>query len=212
IRFMTSHPKDLSEELAQVLVDSRHVCNHLHLPVQSGSDAILAAMNRGYTRAEYLGKVRMLREAVPGIGLTTDIIVGFPGETESQFMDTLNLVEEVGFDAAFTFIYSKRQGTPAASLPDAIDPSVSNERFSRLLSVVENSSAKLLASMVGKRELVLVENFSRRDGTKVSGKGTRNITVTLEGSGGDIGRVVPVTITSAAANTLRGAKEKERGE
>jgi len=206
VRFMTSHPKDLSEELVQVLSGSKHICNHFHLPVQSGSDAVLTAMNRGYTRAEYLDKVRMLRRAVPGIGLTTDIIVGFPGETESQFLDTLNLVEEVGFDAAFTFIYSKRQGTQAASLPGAINPAVSSERFSRLLSTVASSSAKVLKSMVGQRERVLVENLSKRDVSKVSGRGTRNITITLEGNEDDIGRIVPVTITSVAANTLRGVR------
>lgn len=206
IRFMTSHPKDLSDELIEVMAEGKHICNHFHLPVQSGNDQVLAAMNRKYTRQSYLDKVTRLRQAVPGIGLTTDIIVGFPGETESQFQDTLTLVEEVGFDAAFTFLYSKREGTSAAKMPDQVPADVADERFQRLLKVVEESTKAACRSMIGKPEKVLVESLSKRDKTKVSGKGTRSITITLDGTEADIGRVVPVTIESAAANTLRGER------
>lgn len=210
IRFMTSHPKDLSEELAEVIANSRHICNHFHLPVQSGSDAVLRAMNRGYTREEYLRRVQLLRQAVPGIGLTTDIIVGFPGESEAQFSETMRLVDEVCFDAAFTFLYSPRKGTRAAAMENQIPNEVASERFARLLRVVEASTAKANQGMKGKREQVLVERVSKRDPRKVSGKGTRSITITLAGTAADIGRIIPVTITSAAANTLRG--EREEGE
>ncbi len=204
IRFMTSHPKDLSQELIVAMAQGKHICNHFHLPVQSGSDEVLAAMNRGYSRAEYLDKVRRLRAAVPDIGITTDFIVGFPGETEAQFEDSLALVEEVGFDAAFNFIFSPRQGTKAASLPGQLPAQVSGDRFTRLLAAVEKGSTAAHQKMIGKTEQVLVESLSKRDAHQVSGKGTRNITITLDGTQDDIGRIVPVAITSAAANTLRG--------
>ena len=206
IRFMTSHPKDLSDRLIEVMAGSQHICNHFHLPVQSGNDEILQRMNRGYTRGDYLRRVSALRAAVPGIGLTTDIIVGFPGETEAQFLDTLSLVEEVGFDAAFTFIYSKRPGTRAAEMPGQIPAEVSGKRFAQLLEAVEASTQKIRKEMLGKTEQVLVESLSRRDESKVSGKGTRSITITLDGTAEDIGKIIPVRITSAAANTLRGER------
>ncbi len=203
IRFMTSHPKDLSEELIQVMAGSRHICNHFHLPVQSGSNDILKAMNRGYTREDYLRRVQKLREAVPHIGLTTDIIVGFPGETEAQFLDTMDLVEQVGFDAAFTFLYSKRQGTQAATMEGQIPRDVMDERFARLLKTVERTAQQAHESLLGQTEQVLVEGLSKRDEHRVSGKGTRSMTVTFEGTQADIGQIIPVKITSAAANTLR---------
>ncbi len=206
IRFMTSHPKDLSDDLIDVMASSRHICNHLHLPAQSGSDEILRQMNRRYTREEYLRKVEKLRSAVPDIGLTTDLIVSFPGETESQFEDTCSLVREVGFDAAFTFIYSPRVGTRAASMPGRVPEEESTRRIEKLIAEVEASASRVHHGMVGKRELVLVEGLSKRDKAKVSGKGTRNVTVTFDGSSEDIGKIIPVTITSAAANTLRGER------
>lgn len=209
IRFMTSHPKDLSDELIDVMGNSAHICNHLHLPVQSGNDEILRLMNRRYTRDIYLEKVAKLRKAVPGIGLTTDLIVSFPGETEAQFEDTCSLVREVGFDAAFTFIYSPREGTQAARMEGRIPEAESSRRIEKLIREVEASTARVHESMIGKEELVLVEGLSKRDPNKVSGKGTRNITVTLDGSTEDIGKIIPVTITTAAVNTLRGER-KER--
>jgi len=209
IRFMTSHPKDLSDELIDVMAQSKHICNHLHLPVQSGSNEILRLMNRRYTREDYLKKVEKLRSAIPTIGLTTDLIVSFPGETEAQFEETCSLVREVGYDAAFTFIYSPREGTQAARMDGRIPAAESTRRIEKLIVEVEASTARVHESMIGKEELVLIESISKRDPNKVQGKGTRSITVTLDGSADDIGRIIPVTITSAAVNTLRGER-KER--
>jgi len=209
IRFMTSHPKDLSDDLIDVMANGKHICNHLHLPVQSGNNEILRLMNRRYTREDYLRKVEKLRAAVPGIGLTTDLIVSFPGETEEQFEDTCSLVREVGYDAAFTFIYSPREGTQAARMEGRIPEDESTRRIEKLIREVEASTARVHESMIGKQEFVLIESLSKRDPNKVSGKGTRNITVTLDGSANDIGKIIPVTITSAAVNTLRGER-KER--
>lgn len=209
IRFMTSHPKDLSDELIDVMANGSHICNHLHLPVQSGNNEILRLMNRRYTREDYLRKVEKLRASVPGIGLTTDLIVSFPGETQEQFEDTCSLVREVGYDAAFTFIYSPREGTQAARMEGRIPEDESTRRIEKLIREVEASTARVHESMIGKQEFVLIESLSKRDPNKVSGKGTRNITVTLDGSANDIGKIIPVTITSAAVNTLRGER-KER--
>ena len=206
IRFMTSHPKDLSDDLIDVMANSKHICNHLHLPVQSGNNEILALMNRRYTREDYLRKVEKLRAAVPGIGLSTDLIVSFPGETEAQFEDTCSLVREVGYDSAFTFIYSPRIGTKAAAMEGRIPDDESTRRITKLIAEVEASTAKAHQSMLGTDEMVLVEGLSKRDPGMVSGKGTRNITVTFKGSAEDIGKIIPVHITSAAVNTLRGER------
>jgi tRNA-2-methylthio-N6-dimethylallyladenosine synthase len=203
IRFMTSHPKDLSDELIEVMATGRHICNHLHLPVQSGSDGILTAMNRRYTRDDYLRRVAALRQAMPSIGLTTDLIVGFPGETEEQFEDTVSLVNQVGYDAAFTFIYSPRKGTAAAGLPGQVPPEVARDRITRLIAAVEAQTAAAHQRMIGQDEAVLVEGISKRDKGRVSGKGTRGITITFPGSAEDVGKIVPVRITSSAVNTLR---------
>ena len=204
--FMTSHPKDLSDELIEVMANGKHIMNHLHLPAQSGNDDILMQMNRRYTREDYLRKVEKLRKAVPGIGLTTDLIVSFPGETEAQFQDTLSLVREVGYDSAFTFIYSPREGTKAAQMPGRIPDEESSRRIGLLIKEVEASTARVHESMVGKTEQVLVESISKRDSAMVSGKGTRGITVTMNGTEADIGKIIPVSITSAAVNTLRGER------
>lgn len=209
IRFMTSHPKDLSDALIDVMASGKHIARHMHLPVQSGSDAILAAMNRHYTREKYMERVASLRRAVPGIGLSTDLIVGFPGETEAQFQDTVSLVEEVGYDSAFTFIYSAREGTAAAKLPGQLPESVTGERIARLIRTVEQGTQRAHASMLGKPEHVLVESISKRDGAMVSGKGSRGITIVLPGTQEDIGKIIPVTITQSAANTLRATRQTE---
>lgn len=206
IRFMTSHPKDLSQELIDVIAAGRHICHQFHLPVQAGNNEILAAMNRRYTREAYLEKVAALRRAVPDIGLTTDLIVGFPGETEAQFRDTLSLVEEVGYDAAFTFIYSPRIGTRAADMPGQVDPKVSQERILRLIALQERKTAQANQAMLGKTEQVLVEGPSRRDKRQVSGKGLRGITISFPGTEQDIGKILPVRITSCGVNTLRGER------
>lgn len=210
IRFMTSHPKDLSDELIDVMAAGKHICNHLHLPVQSGSNEVLRAMNRGYTREQYISRVQALRQAVPGIGITTDFIVGFPGETEEQFMDSVSLAGEIGYDAAFTFIYSPRVGTKAAGMQNQLPPEQATERIQRLIQTVEAGTAGIHEQMVGQTEQVLAESLSKRDTTMVSGKGRRNITVTFAGDQRDIGKIQNVKITSAAVNTLRGEKESTK--
>ena len=210
IRFMTSHPKDLSDELIAAMGTCKHVCPQFHLPVQSGSDEILKAMNRHYDRASYLDKVEKLRRAVPGIGLTTDIIVGFPGETEAQFEDTLSLVRQVGYDSAFTFIYSPRPGTKAAKMTDQVPADVAQARLEQLLKAQEAAQAEAQKRFLGMEEEVLVESLSRRSDKAVSGKGLHGVSVTFPGTEADIGQIVRVRITECANNTLRGERiEKE---
>ncbi len=210
IRFMTSHPKDLSDELIAAMGECKHVCPQFHLPVQSGSDEILKAMNRHYDRTSYLDKVEKLRRAVPGIGLTTDIIVGFPGETEAQFEDTLSLVRQVGYDSAFTFIYSPRPGTKAAKMTDQVPADVAQARLEQLLKAQEAAQAEVQKRFLGMEEEVLVESLSRRSDKAVSGKGLHGVSVTFPGTEADIGQIVRVRITECANNTLRGERiEKE---
>lgn len=210
IRFMTSHPKDLSDELIAAMGECKHVCPQFHLPVQSGSDEILKAMNRHYDRTSYLDKVEKLRSAVPGIGLTTDIIVGFPGETEAQFEDTLSLVRQVGYDSAFTFIYSPRPGTKAAKMTDQVPADVAQARLEQLLKAQEAAQAEAQKRFLGMEEEVLVESLSRRSDKAVSGKGLHGVSVTFPGTEADIGQIVRVRITECANNTLRGERiEKE---
>ena len=204
IRFMTSHPKDLSDALIEEMARSKSVCPQFHLPVQSGNDRILTEMNRRYTREHYLERVRALRSAVPGVGLTTDIIAGFPGETEAEFEDTMSLVREVRYDSAFTFIYSPRQGTRAAAMDCQIDEDVKHERLTRLIRLQEGITKEILESQVGREETVLVEGGSRRQQGHISGRTGRGMTVNFPGSTELIGRIVPVRITASGANTLRG--------
>lgn len=202
IRFMTSHPKDLSDELIQVMGECKHILPQFHLPVQHGNDEILRRMNRRYTREQYLDKVRKLREAVPGIGLTTDIIVGFPGETEEQFLDTLSIVQEVGYDSAFTFIYSPRTGTVAAGMPDQITEEVATDRIKRLIAAQEEGQRKAMARFIGMEEEVLVEGLSRRSNKQVSGHGRHGVGITLPGTEEDIGKIIRVRVTAMKNNTL----------
>ena len=202
IRFMTSHPKDLSDELIDVMRGSRHILPQFHLPVQSGSDEILRQMNRRYTREQYLNRVRALREAVPGIGLTTDIIVGFPGETEEQFQDTMSLVKEVGYDSAFTFIYSPRTGTRAAAMDGQIDEKVATDRIQRLIALQDQCQKEAMARFLGQEEEVLVEGLSRRSDRAVSGKGRHGVSITLPGTEADVGQIVRVRVTEIKNNTL----------
>ena len=206
IRFMTSHPKDLSDELIQAMGACKHVLPQFHLPVQAGNDEVLRRMNRRYTREQYLEKVRKLREAVPGIGLTTDIIVGFPGETEEQFLDTLSIVREVGYDSAFTFIYSPRTGTVAAQMEDQVPEDVATDRIKRLISVQEEAQRKAMARFVGMEEEVLVEGLSRRSDKEVSGHGRHGVSITFPGNKKDIGKIVRVRITAMKNNTLVGER------
>ena len=204
IRFMTSHPKDLSDELIAAYGELKHLMPHLHLPVQAGSNEILKEMNRRYTREHYLDLVSRLRKARPEIGLTTDIIVGFPGETLEQFEETLSLVEEVRYDSAYTFIYSPRVGTKAASMPDDTSAEVKSERIQRLINRQHEITAEILSGMVGNRETVLVESVSARDEGWVGGKTPRALMVNFPGDASLIGKFVEVEITSAGKNTLRG--------
>ena len=202
IRFMTSHPKDLSDELIEVLGSAKHILPQFHLPVQHGNDEILRRMNRRYTREQYLDKVRKLREAVPGVGLTTDIIVGFPGETEEQFLDTLSIVEEVGYDSAFTFIYSPRTGTVAASMEEQIPEDVATDRIKRLIAAQEAGQRKAMARFLGTEEEVLVEGLSRRSDKAVSGHGRHGVSITFPGTEADVGQIIRVRVTEMKNNTL----------
>ena len=207
IRFMTSHPKDLSDELIQEMATNPALCRHLHLPVQSGSNKILTAMNRRYTRESYLEKVEKIRKAAPDVGLTTDIIVAFPGEGDADFEDTMNLVRTVGYDSAFTFIYSPRTGTRAADMPGRIDPALATERIERLIALQEEMTQKRFAEMIGKTESVLVTGVSKRNDRQITGKTSRNISVNFEGSADWVGKIVPVKITAASKTTLKGIIE-----
>lgn len=205
IRFMTSHPKDLSPRLIEAMATLPKVCNHIHLPVQSGSNRILAAMNRCYTREKYLGLVRDIRAAVDGIELTTDIIVGFPGETEEDFSETLSLVQEVGFSAAYTFMYSPRLGTRAAAMEGQIPEEVKKERLLRLNACSAEQLRAGNQKYVGKSGTVLVEGFDRREGTPMAfGKLTNFKMVYFPGGEELIGSMQNVKITGTQNNSLIG--------
>jgi len=163
-------------------------------------------MNRHYTREQYLDRVRKLRESVPGIGLSTDLIVAFPGETEAQFEDTLSLVREVGYDSAFTFIYSPRTGTRAAEFPDQVSPEEAKDRIQRLIALQEELQQKTLSRFLGQEEEILVESLSRRDGQAVSGKGRHGVSVTVPGDAADAGQILSCRITGVKNNTLMGER------
>ncbi len=194
IRFMTSHPKDCTDELLIAMSECEKVCRHLHLPVQSGSDEILKRMNRRYTSEKYLSLINRARELMPDIELTSDIIVGFPGETYKDFEDTLRLVEKVGYYSLFTFIYSKRTGTPAATMPDDTTRAEKSKRFGELLRLQENISDKINCALVGKTVRVLAEKSDRNEGM-LSGKGNGYAAVDFEGDPGLEGTFVNVLIT-----------------
>lgn len=192
IRFMTSHPKDLSDELIEVMKNSKKICRHLHLPVQSGSTEILKKMNRRYTKEQYLELVRKIKEAVPDISITTDIIVGFPGETEEDFEETLDVVRKVRYDSAFTFIYSKRTGTPAAVMENQVPENVVKNRFDRLLKEVQTIASEVCAVHEGTTQEVLVESVSEHDASMVTGRMSNNLLVHFPGSEDMIGSYIDV--------------------
>jgi tRNA-2-methylthio-N6-dimethylallyladenosine synthase len=204
IRFMTSHPKDLSDELIEVIRTSKKLCNHIHLPFQSGSTNLLNKMNRKYTKEQYLELVRKIKEARPDVALTTDIIVGFPGETEEDFLDTVDVVKQVEFDNAFTFIYSIRTGTPAATMEEQVPEEVTKDRFNRLLEVLNEIAYKKSVEKVSGTYDVLVEHVNRQNDNLVSGRLGSNNLVHFEGSKDLIGKIVPVKITSAKSYYLLG--------
>ena len=194
IRFMTSHPKDLSDDLIEVMANSKKICPHLHLPLQSGSSRILKAMNRRYDKEKYLALAKKIRERMPDIALTTDIIVGFPGETEEDFQETLDVVRQVRYDSAFTFIYSKRTGTPAAVMEDQIPEDVVKDRFDRLLKEVQTISKEMAERFTGNEETVLVEEKNSQMDGAVTGRLGNHHVVTFEGSEELIGKLIRVRL------------------
>ena len=194
IRFMTSHPKDLSDELIEVMRTSKKICKHLHLPVQSGSTRILTKMNRRYTKESYLELVDKIKKAVPDISLTTDIIVGFPGETEEDFLETMDVVKKVRYDSAFTFIYSKRTGTPAATMEDQVPADVVKDRFERLLKEVQTISAEVCSVHEDTTQEVLVEGVNDHDESLVTGRMSNNLLVHFKGCSELIGKIVKVKL------------------
>ena len=206
IRFMTSHPKDLSDELIEVMKNSRKICKHLHLPVQSGSSRILKQMNRKYTKEQYLELVDKLRAAVPDISLTTDIIVGFPGEAEEDFQETLDVVRRVRYDSAFTFIYSKRTGTPAAAMEDQVPEDVVKDRFDRLLKEVQDTAAQVVKRDEGTVQKVLVEEMDTHEPGYVTGRLSNNTVVHFPGDASLIGQIVDVSLDEARGFYFMGTK------
>ncbi|SFA76144.1 tRNA-2-methylthio-N6-dimethylallyladenosine synthase [Acetitomaculum ruminis DSM 5522] len=194
IRFMTPHPKDLSDDLIEVIKNSKKICHHIHLPLQSGSSRILKAMNRHYTKEDYLLLVEKIRKEIPDASITTDIIVGFPGETEEDFLETMDVVKKVSFDSAFTFIYSKRTGTRAAKMPDQVPEDIVHDRFDRLLALVREESSKQANKIVGQTLPVLAEEVNNQDSTMLTGKLANNLTVHFKGGKRLIGNVVDVKL------------------
>jgi tRNA-2-methylthio-N6-dimethylallyladenosine synthase len=207
IRFTSPHPKDFRREVIAAMAECDAVCEHAHLPLQSGSTRILKAMRRTYSRERYVKLAREMRDAIPDLALGTDIIVGFPGETESDFQETLGVVQEVGFDSAFTFVYSPRQGTEAAAMPDQIDEDTKRERIERLVECVQRIAAERNAARVGRVEEVLVEGPSRTDPSLLRGRTRRNTTVNFRGDA-EPGDLVDVLIERATSTTLAGASSR----
>ena len=197
VRFMTSHPKDLSDELIDVMAHSKKICKQMHLPLQSGSDRLLKIMNRHYDKQHYLEIVDKLRKAIPDIGISTDIIVGFPGETEEDFNETLDVVKKVQYDSAFTFIYSKRSGTPAAEMENQVPQDVVKDRFDRLLKVVNEISSKKTAKYEGTTQLVMAEEVNSHDPELITGRLSNNTVVHFKGTKDLIGQELKVKLIKA---------------
>ena len=197
IRFMTSHPKDLSDELIEVMAKSEKICKHIHLPLQSGSDRVLKEMNRRYTKEQYLSLVEKIKKAIPDVAVTTDIIVGFPGETAADVDDTIDVIRKVHYDNAFTFIYSKRTGTPAAARPDQCDEAEVKVNFDRVLNAVKEEAMIRNGYLVGRVEEALVEEINAHDDTFVTGRLSNNSMVHFKGDASLIGKLVKVNILEA---------------
>jgi tRNA-2-methylthio-N6-dimethylallyladenosine synthase len=204
IRFTTSHPLEFSDALIDVFGKVPELVSHLHLPVQSGSDRILAAMKRGHTALEYKSRIRRLRRARPDISLSSDFIVGFPGETEADFEATMGLIEDIGFDHSFSFLYSARPGTPAAGLPDATPVAEKKARLARLQARISDQAAAISDRMVGTVQRILVERPSRKDPRQMAGRTENNRVVNFPGGERLVGHFVDVRITEALPNSLRG--------
>jgi len=204
IRYTTSHPLEMSDSLIQAHAEVKELVGHLHLPVQSGSDRVLALMKRKHTALEYKSIIRRLRKARPGISLSSDFIVGFPGETDADFEETMALIEDVGFDHSFSFVYSARPGTPAVSLPDDVQLDVKKQRLARLQRRINAMAAEISAAMIGNIERVLVEKTSRKRDDQLSGRTENNRVVNFDADPSLIGKFVDVKITEALPNSLRG--------
>jgi tRNA-2-methylthio-N6-dimethylallyladenosine synthase len=207
LRFTTSHPLHFKNSIADLMSVQPVICPHVHLPFQSGSDRVLKVMRRGYTRQEFLSRVSYARKRVPGLALSTDVIVGFPGEREDDFLATLDVIREVRFNQVYAFLYSRREGTPAAGLDDDQDRDVKAERLQRLMRVQDGIQEELHRQHVGRIEEVLVEGPSAKRPTLLSGRSPSNRVIVFEGSPALTGRLVRVRITDSGANTLRGALE-----
>ena len=197
IRFMTSHPKDLSDELIEVMKNSKKICRHLHLPLQSGSTRILEKMNRRYTKESYLALVEKLRKEIPDLALTTDIIVGFPGETKEDVDETIDVVRKAQYNNAFTFIYSKRTGTPAAAMENQVPEEEAQEQFNRVLEAVQQTAAAQAGTLTGQVHTVLVEEMNEHDDSLVTGRLSNNALVHFKGDSSLIGQIVTVRLTEA---------------
>ena len=206
VRFMTSHPKDLSDELIEAMAVESKVCNHMHLPLQSGSSRLLKLMNRKYSKDEYLNLVNKLKEINPDIAITTDIIVGFPGETEEDFLETLDVVRKVSYHSAFTFIYSKRSGTPAAEMDNQVPDEIVQERFKRLLECVNTESEKNTNKAVGRTEYALVEDVNHQMPGFVTGRLENNLLVHFPGCENDLGKYIPVKLSESKGFYYLGEK------
>ncbi|MGJ0491732.1 tRNA (N6-isopentenyl adenosine(37)-C2)-methylthiotransferase MiaB [Methylobacter sp.] len=204
IRFTTSHPAEFSDNLIEAFAEIPQLVNHLHLPVQSGSDHILKLMKRGYARADYIEKIRKLREVRPDIYLSSDFIIGFPGETEAEFEETMSLIEEIGFDLSYSFVYSPRPGTPAADMPDDVPEEAKKQRLDRLQQRINEMAAAISDSMVNTVQTVLVEGQSKKNPLQMQGRTENNRVVNFIAHPRLIGQFVDVLITEALANSLRG--------
>ena len=204
IRFTTSHPLEFTDSLIEAYANVPQLANHLHLPVQSGSDRILSLMKRGYTALEFKEKVRKLRQVRPDISVTSDFIIGFPGESERDFNSTLALVRDMDLDQSFSFLYSRRPGTPAASLPDEVEPEVKQERLTRLQAQLEAQASAISERMVGTVQRVLVERAARKNAHELAGRTENNRWVNFAGPTHLINQFVDVVITELRAHTLRG--------
>jgi tRNA-2-methylthio-N6-dimethylallyladenosine synthase len=204
IRFMTSHPKDLSDKLIKTMRECPNVCDQLHIPFQAGSNKILKAMNRKYTKEEYLDKIRKVKETLPNISLSTDIIVGFPGETDADFEETLDVLRQVEFDQAFMFIYSKRKGTPAAEMAEQIEENHKHINFEKLMEVQNGISRKLNENYMNRVVEVLVEGYSKTNQERYTGRTSTAKVVNFSGKGEIIGTIVNVRINEIHSWFLNG--------
>jgi tRNA-2-methylthio-N6-dimethylallyladenosine synthase len=204
IRFTTSHPVEFSDSLIEAYRDVPELVSFLHLPVQSGSDRVLMAMKRGHSALEYKQKIRRLREVRPDISISSDFIIGFPGETEQDFARTMQLIDDIGFDQSFSFIYSRRPGTPAADLPDDVPQELKQQRLARLKQVINTNAQAISRQMVGTVQRILVDRPSRKNAAEISGRTENNRVVNFAGPASLIGQFVDVRITEALPNSLRG--------